>query len=141
MKLSNRSSAGSVGKIELSMTAMIDVVFLLLIFFLVTTTFLRPERQVIAAIEPIGGANAKSAFDLQPVLIEMDNVGDRIMYRMGAIHTARLSDLETALKQFPNKSDGAFLRVSDQIPFENVAQLIGLCKSVGFSPVAYVPGD
>ena len=141
MKLSNRRSAGSVDKIELSMTAMIDVVFLLLIFFLVTTTFLRPERQVIVAIEPVGGANANSASDLQPVLIEMGNVGDRIMYRLGAIHTDRFSDLETALKQFPNKSDGAFLRVSDQIPFEDVAQVIGLCKSVGFAPVAYVPGD
>jgi biopolymer transport protein ExbD len=43
MKLSNRRFIGDVNKIELSMTAMIDVVFLLLIFFLVTTTFVPPE--------------------------------------------------------------------------------------------------
>ena len=46
MKLSNRAVDSRSNKIELSMTSMIDVVFLLLIFFLVTTTFVRPEKQL-----------------------------------------------------------------------------------------------
>lgn len=141
MKLSNRRFIGDVNKIELSMTAMIDVVFLLLIFFLVTTTFVPPERHVAAGIQADVSAGNQSQSDLQPAVIEIIGSGDQTFFQLGAIRTASLHELKTPLEQFQDKSEGAFVRVGAGVPFEKVAQTIGLCKSVGFISVAYIPGD
>ena len=45
MRLSSRKVERG-ARIELSMTSMIDVVFLLLIFFMTTTSFVKPEREL-----------------------------------------------------------------------------------------------
>ena len=140
MKLSNTRKAG-VAKIELSMTSMIDVVFLLLIFFLVTTTFVRPERQLASGIKVNETSTQRRPSELQPALITVFKRGQQVLYQLGAIVTSDLSDLEEPLAQFENKSDGAFVRVGDQVPFEKVAQAIGLCKEAGFESVSYVPGE
>ena len=69
MKLSNRSVDNRSNKIELSMTSMIDVVFLLLIFFLVTTTFVRPEKQLLSSINVQEKSASDSSNDLEPAII------------------------------------------------------------------------
>ena len=48
MKLTNRRHGS---KIDLQMTSMIDVVFLLLIFFMVTSSFNKAERELDPAIK------------------------------------------------------------------------------------------
>ena len=140
MKLSNVRDTGPT-KIELSMTSMIDVVFLLLIFFLVTTTFVRPEKQLASGISVDESATERRSSDLEPAIIEVSRRGEQTIYRLGAIVTSQLNDLEEPLELFENKSDGAFVRVGPKIPFEKVAQAIGLCKSAGFDSVSYVPGN
>lgn len=53
----NRSSRS----VELQMTAMIDVVFLLLIFFLWTSSFEKPETEVTSAVAMSGGGTASDS--------------------------------------------------------------------------------
>ena len=141
MRLNSPQTRRRPTRIELSMTSMIDVVFLLLIFFLVTTTFVRPERQLPSNLHRESGAAPQQPSDLQPALIHISRQGDRILFQLGAIRTERLEALRPALEQFDNKSDGAFVRVSNDVPFEVVAQAIGLCRDSGFVSVAYVPND
>ena len=141
MKLSNQRVQGDANPIELSMTAMIDVVFLLLIFFLVTNTLVQPEPQVAADIAPDKALGRQVSSDLQPALIEIVDAGDQVVFQLGAIRTTSLRDLKVPLQEFPDKSEGAFVRVSDGVAFEQVAQVMGLCKSTGFVSVAYLPGD
>ena len=141
MKLSNRRFTGGENKIELSMTAMIDVVFLLLIFFLVTTTFVQPERHMAAGFHPGASSGIQPPSDLQPAVIEIIVSGNQTLFQLGAIRTENLMELKVPLEQFQNKSEGAFVKVAAGVPFERVAQTIGLCKSVGFNSVAYIPGD
>ena len=45
------------------------------------------------------------------------------------------------LKQFENKIDGAFVRVSDDVPFDMAAAAIQACKTAKFLTVSYVPMD
>ena len=123
------------------MTSMIDVVFLLLIFFLVTTTFIKPERQVSSSIKVEETATAASVSDLEPAVIEVFVLGESVAFRLGAITTTDLTQLKKPLNLFENKVDGAFIRVSGDVPFEYAAKAIGLCKSVGFEQVAYVPAE
>lgn len=141
MKLSNRSKEDRQTNIQLSMTSMIDVVFLLLIFFLVTTTFVRPEKQLLSSIkvQEKNASDAKS--DLEPAIVEVLGSEDRVRYRLGAIVTNELEEIEKILKTFENKMDGAFVKVDDDVPFDHVAKVIAACKRAGFFVVSYLPAN
>ena len=123
------------------MTSMIDVVFLLLVFFLVTTTFVRPERQILSAIESNERESAPTESLLEPAVVDVAKVGNKIVYRIGAITTDDLEEVEKVLQGFDNKSEGAWVRVADNAPFESAAKAIAVCKSAGFSAVAWLPAE
>ncbi|MEM9942912.1 MAG: biopolymer transporter ExbD [Planctomycetota bacterium] len=139
MKLSNRQTTPK--KLELSMTSMIDVVFLLLIFFIVTTTFQRPEREVPSSIV----VNEKDATNelsvLEPAIIDVTLQDQQVLFQIGAVQTSDLEKIVSILKDFENKSEGAFVRPAGNVPFEAAAQAIGACKAGGFSTVSYLPLD
>ena len=138
MKLTTRRQRGS--RIELSMTSMIDVVFLLLIFFIVTTTFVRPERQIQSAIK-VNERASQDQSNLDPAVIDVTRLGTEVMFQIGAIKTNDLSEIKKTLRDFENKSEGAFVRVADNVPFEAAAQAIGACNSSGFPSVSYLPAN
>lgn len=123
------------------MTSMIDVVFLLLIFFLVTTTFVRPEHQLSSSIKVQEKNASDSVSDLEPAIVEVIGPENRVRYRLGAVLTNDLEEIEGILKTFENKMDGAFVKVDDEVPFGHVAQVIAACKRSGFIVVSYLPAD
>ena len=123
------------------MTSMIDVVFLLLIFFLVTTTFIKPERQLTGNIRTENAAAGLQPSDLDPAIVEIYQLGDRVLYQLGATRTSELKKLMEIMREFENKSDGAFVRVGGEVPFEHAAQVIGAFKSSGFADVSYLPAE
>jgi len=136
MKLSNRQLRTT--RMELSMTSMIDVVFLLLIFFIVTTTFVRPERQVISAIKVNQQRASAEMSNLDPAIVDISLQNSQVVFRIGAVQTNDLDTVKKVLKGFENKSEGAFVRVADDVPFEAAAQAIGACRASGFSSVSYL---
>ena len=73
MKLSSRSGRHA-AKIELQMTSMIDVVFLLLIFFMVTSSFRETERELDPAVKIERQSGAQAA-DLAPTIIRIVRSG------------------------------------------------------------------
>ncbi len=139
MKLSNRRKQGA--KIELSMTSMIDVVFLLLIFFMTTSAFRQTERQLDPAVRVEQAAAKAAERDLQPAIVDVVSAGGRFVYRLGVRDIDSLDELTTLLKQFGNKDDGAFVRVADGAPFGMAAGAVQACKAANFIPVSYVPWE
>ncbi len=123
------------------MTSMIDVVFLLLIFFLVTTTFVRPERQLLSAIQSNEREAAKKETLLEPAVVNVLQFGGKPSYRIGAVTTDNIEEVKRILQGFDNKSEGAWVRVDDDVPFEFAARAIGACKSAGFAAVAWLPAE
>jgi len=121
------------------MTSMIDVVFLLLIFFLVTTTFLRPEQQVRSAIKVVEQDAQQSRSDLEPAMVDVILQNEQVIFKLGAIRTNDIGEIREILDQFDNKAEGAFVRVADDVPFEQAAQAIGACRASGFVSVSYLP--
>ena len=138
MKLTSHHRERGV-KLELSMTSMIDVVFLLLIFFLVTTTFLRPERQLKPTIKISEKSASRRPVDLEPAIVDVIVQNGSAVFRLGTVVTSDVEKLEQMLQQFENKEDGAFIRVADEVPFGMAAQAIGASKRAGFLIVSYVP--
>lgn len=138
MRLTNRRKQRT--NLELSMTSMIDVVFLLLIFFIVATTFVRPERQILSAIK-VNEKGDTAVTHLEPAIVEITRSGEQSIFQIGAIRTNDLTEIKKVLEQFENKSDGAFVRAAGNVPFESAAQAIGACKASGFAAVSYLPGE
>jgi len=137
MRLTNRRPQHG-EKIELSMTSMIDVVFLLLIFFMITSSFVKTERELDSNIKN-QDSTSSSASDLEPAIVEIVNSGGQFVYRIGAREVQEASDLTNILRQFPNKLDGAYVKVSDDAPFRMAAAAIQSCKDADFTTVTYVP--
>jgi len=121
------------------MTSMIDVVFLLLIFFLVTTTFIKAERQLRPSIKVNDQNVATSQSDLEPAIVKVLPAGDGVVFRVGSRDIASVSLLIQVMETFENKADGAFVLVSDEVPFQKAADAIQACKAAGFYGVSYIP--
>lgn len=127
------------GALDLPMTSMIDVVFLLLIFFMTTTSFLATERNLDSAIQARQRSAQQAQSNLEPAIIEIVESGGRYVYRVGAREMTHERELQELLQHFPNKFDGAFVRVRDGAPFGMAAAAIQSAKSAGFAVVTYVP--
>ena len=122
MKLSSRKIERD-SKIELSMTSMIDVVFLLLIFFITTSQFVKTERELDPAIKVQRKSASESPSDLEPAIVEVVLGDVEFVYRIGSREVTSESELTSILTQFENKLDGAFVRVSDAAPFRMAAAM------------------
>ncbi len=122
------------------MTAMIDVVFLLLIFFLVSPTLVAPERQHKTNVKTQRpSANPKKKL-LEPAIIDIKIINGVASFRLGDVVTQKISDLQRVLQSdFPNEHDGAFVRASDKVTFDLPVLAINACKNAGFTTVTYIP--
>ncbi len=136
MKLSNRRLQRH-RKIQLSMTSMIDVVFLLLIFFLTTASFVPTERDLESAMRV--QSTSASASDLQPAVVDVVPGRSGFVYRLGQRELDDPEQLIDLLVRFDNKAQGAFVRVSDRAPFRMAAAAVQACKTAGFASVSYIP--
>ena len=138
MRLTSRSGKHS-GNLELNMTPMIDCVFLLLIFFMTTASFVETERELNPGIK-VQRTAARSASDLQPAIVDIvrGSAGGYV-YRLGGREITTREELTLVLRQFDNKSQGAFVRVSDDATFDRPAAAIQAAKDAGFPFVSYVP--
>lgn len=138
MRLTRYRPFKAVG-LELSTASMIDVVFLLLIFFLVTTTFLPPERQLDPAILVERQARGATSVNIEPLSIEIVRHEGIAVYRAGATIGQELSAIQPIIDQYPDKSSGAWIRLADDVPFGMAAVAVNACKEAGFQPVSLVP--
>jgi biopolymer transport protein ExbD len=137
MRLTSRS-AKHASKLDLPLTSMIDVVFLLLIYFLVTTSLIETERELESGIK-VQRATGRQAADLAPAIVDIVRGGSGYVYRLGSREITSAPELKAVLAQFENKADGAFLRVDDGAPFDMAATAIQACKDSRFLSVSYVP--
>jgi biopolymer transport protein ExbD len=135
MRLTSRSiKHGS--KLDLPLTSMIDVVFLLLIYFLVTSSLIEEERELDSGIKVQRAA--PRAADLAPAVINIVPGSSGYIYSLGGREITSAAELRSVLAQFENKVDGAFVRADDGAPFDMAASAIQACKDARFLSVSYV---
>jgi biopolymer transport protein ExbD len=138
MRLTSRSTRHS-SQIELQMTSMIDVVFLLLIFFMVTSSWQKTERELDPAIKVQRTGAGQQRGELEPAIVDVVRGGGGFVFRLGGREFTSPEELTGVLSKFENKLDGAFVRAVDDAPFEMAASAIQACKSARFTAVSYVP--
>lgn len=141
MRLSKSSSTPATSTaLNLSMASMIDVVFLLLIFFLVTTSFRIPTQSLVTPIvvQSVSPDQSKTD-DIEPVILTIRSQNGTASYQLGSVETKKLQKIEAVLKSMDPKTAPLIVRVGDGIPFQSATTLIALCRSCGHDSVAWFP--
>lgn len=124
----------------INLTPMIDVVFNLIIFFMVSTRFTEIERTVDVSVPQVGGANA---------LNQVQQSRTINIFRDGTIHLdtqpVTLSELRsllaTAHRQYENLE--VTIRGDGFAPYQHVAAVMTACRQAGISEmgIAVAAGD
>ena len=128
-----RSQLGS-----LPLTSMIDVVFLLLVFFLVTANFAQKESKLPSALQTEGGGVRSS--DLQPQIIQISLLGSQPVYTIGQVQCTDRSALESVLQQLPRDA-GVAIKAEPDVPVQAIATALQAARNSGFTRRSYVPSD
>ena len=123
---------------RLQLTSMIDVIFLLLIFFMVTTTFSDPESHLTPGLQEQRGSGRAS--DLEPQIVDVVKENGADVFRIGARLFMDKASLTAALRELP-KEPGVFVRVSNDVSVAGAAAAVQAGRDAGFDKVSYVPSE
>ena len=138
MKLSFRKAGGG-SRVELAMTSMIDVIFLLLIFFMLNVGFHLAERELESGIQTEASGRSKSRLD--PVIVEIARgANGEFRMKLGAREFNDPAELTSVLARMKG-SGGAFVKAGDDAPFALAASAIQACSDAGFLAISYIPGS
>lgn len=136
MKFRPSSTPRSVAN-RLQVTSMIDVIFLLLIFFMATTTFSNPEAHLTPGLREQRESAGRAA-DLEPQIIDVARQDQKDVFLLGSRVFSDKASLTAALRELP-KEPGVFVRVSDDVSVASVAAAMQACRDADFLKVSYVP--
>lgn len=114
--------------VTIEMTPMIDMVFLLLIFFLVATTFHQAEREMQIALPEASSAGPISA-TLREIIVNVDAEG-QIIVSGGVLEPEDLrAMIAEAVEANPDQK--VTVRGDRQTPYANVVRVLDICKGNG----------
>lgn len=137
MRIRLKKSRRRSEKVTLNMASMIDCVFLLLSYFIVTTAMSKPEDKLSPMLQT-QSRQAGQGSDFQSQRIEVLAVDGQPAYRMAA-HTLRTREqLKEALQPLPRDA-GVFVVVHDGVDVGFAVAAIQVARDVGFTQVTYVP--
>ena len=133
----SRKSARRRQTITLNLASMIDVTFLLLLYFLVTTVLARPEDRLNPSLQTRSESAAGPTSDFQPQIVEVLLVEGAPGFRLGTQILRDKASLTAAMEPLP-KSTGLFVHVFGDAPIWAVAAAFQAGHDVGFEQVTYV---
>lgn len=123
---------------HLPLTTLIDVVFLLLIYFLLTASLIPPESELSAALQ--AEQQDAAGADLQPQVVNVTTQGGEPRYQIGTHMVESREMLTELLRDLPTEA-GVFVRVHDSAPVYAAAAALQACRDAGFTKISYVPAE
>lgn len=115
-------------QVSIDMTPLIDMVFLLLIFFLVATTFHQAEREMKIALPEASTAGPISA-TLREIIVNVDAQGRIFVSRQELEPAALKTMIADAIKTNPDQK--VTVRGDRQTPYANIVSVLDTCKAAG----------
>lgn len=116
---------------NLSLTALIDVVFLLLIFFLVTSEFEEQERR-LSIVLPTATSATPMTRKPREIVIDVDAAG--LIYLRGqATELAELETLLTLAVADNPTNQSVIIRADGATSFQPVVSVMDMCNRAGIS--------
>lgn len=121
---------------KLPLVALIDVVFFLLLYFIMAGTLAEPEGDLSAALSPtLRGSGRGNDFASQIVYVEIQS--GQVRYRIAERAFDSRAALTAVLVQLP-KEPGVIIKVADEATVEAGAAAVQAAKDAGFRKVTYV---
>ena len=128
----------------LNIAAMIDVVFLLLIFFMCTTSFEAVDKDLSAQIPQLSGDPSEES-DFEPIRIELrlsgaatEAVGSEVVIFCDGLKCSGFVELAKMLGQRWAIADiPVIISGEDEIDYENLVRVMDICYEIGFGRVAF----
>ncbi|MBM3999188.1 MAG: biopolymer transporter ExbD [Planctomycetes bacterium] len=116
---------------SLNLTPMIDVVFLLIIFFMVGTTFTDAERNLAVHVPEVANPNAGSPPAPTRRTVTIDRAGALVLDR----EPVTLDELERKLKAAAGtrRGLGVLVRGDADSSLQQVASVLHACRQAGIS--------
>ena len=136
--VANKLERAGAKRALLPMTPLIDVVFLLLIYFMVTSSITPSESRLSSALQT--ESKSGRAADLQPQVVLVDVVDGAAVFIMGGRVMRTKRELTELLVQLPKES-GVFVKVEGRATVRATAAALQACKDAGFAKVTYVPAQ
>jgi biopolymer transport protein ExbD len=137
MRVRHRPTRSRLERITLNLVSMIDVTFLLLIYFLLTTVFVQPEDRLSPLLQ-VRREAAAAASDFQPQVIDVIVHEGAPAYRLGSRLIRDRSELAAAIDPLL-RAEGLFVQVHENVPVGFAVAAIQIARDAGFEPVTYVP--
>lgn len=134
-----RSSAAA----NLSLTPLIDVVFLLLIFFLVTSKFDEEERRLPIEL-PVATSATPMTQKPREMTIDIDRAGQYFVNGQGVSVVELEAALRRAVASNPT-NQSVVIRADAEVAFQPVVSAMDLCNTTGVADYTVTtqegPGD
>jgi len=130
-------------KADIAMTPMIDVVFLLMIFFLCTASFQMLEEILPTSLAGIAGSAVVSPVEVHP---ELEHVVVRATRESGNTHWTvnerpcpSLAEVRQVLAAVAviDRSLPVILDVADDVPLGDMIEVYDLCRLAGFEKIQF----
>ncbi len=135
--------------LELKMTPMIDVVFLLLVFFVWTASFRIVEQTLPSQLTAVRGRQPEDPVQLLPeqdfpeMVILISWTGQSPAWQINGVKVNSLEELSDRLRQVANIKPDAPVTVDPQpdVPLGAVIDVYDVCRLAGFQKVGLVATD
>lgn len=118
----------------LDLTAVIDVVFILLIFFIVTSVF---KKEELALILDLPTSNAKE------IEVKQDQIFIELTQDKLAIKGIEVSfeSLENNLKAIKEKNNAVIVRIDKKVEYQRVVKVLDLLQKYDLNNLALVTNE
>lgn len=128
---------------SLPLTPLIDVTFMLLLYFLLTSTFKQPEQQMMAPLPAPGGKQSV----LMPIHITLRPTGSMdtgVQYQIGEDEaTGDLSDVRATLdaraRAISDLEVPVVIHADEEVRWNYVVEAFNAASTAGFEAITFAP--
>jgi len=140
MRLTRQKSVLAVP--QLNMASMVDVVFLLLIFFMCTSSLNQPENDISSQLSRLGTGTGQGAVPERPVRIRLLGVTAGVLITCDEKRIADFPSLEAELQRRAALEDRpVVIEGQAGVPFRYMVAALDVCHRAGMWRVAFSPRE
>jgi biopolymer transport protein ExbD len=123
---------------QLNMAAMVDVVFLLLIFFMCASSISQVENSLSSQVSHLGPGEGQESQDYLPIHIELQRVPNGVLVTLEEEPFADFDSLVARLREMRTSEEiPVIIKGQGAVPYGYMVAALDACYRAGFERVAF----